>query len=170
VGRPGLRAVESAATGPDGQILPRFFRSATNRAGGYAVGVPQAFDVYTAGPVTFVEWDDTMFHADFEVRSYRSVDPWARITQDESQFARAHKGDGYRREKLARRSTYLGRDAVTWEFTWTLNGELMHARQVAFRDGPRTYTVLYRSADLWWLGGGTNDYPEGFERSFHPLP
>jgi hypothetical protein len=170
-GRAGLRRVDPAATGPAGQFLPRFFRAAANGTGGYAVGVPQQFGVVTLGPVTFVEWDDdTMFRADFEVRSYRPVDPWTRLVQDEQQFAREHKGDGYRREQLTRRSTYRGRDAALWEFTWRLNGEVMHARQVAFRDGPRTYTVLYRSTDLWWLGGGTSAYPEGFERAFHPLP
>ena len=58
-----------------------------------------------------------------------------------------------------------GRSASAWEFTWTLNGELMHAREVAFRVGPRTYTVLYQSKDLWWLGGGSNAWPESFEGS-----
>jgi serine/threonine protein kinase len=170
VGRTGVQAVEPAETGPDGQTLPRFFGSAANRAGGYAVGVPQAFDVVTAGPTTFVEWDDSMFRAGFEVRSYRSVDPWARLVQDERQFKAEHKDDEYKRQTLTRRWTYRGQDAAAWEFTWMLNGEPMHAREVAFRVGPRTYTVLYRSKDLWWLGGGSQAYPEGFERAFFPLP
>jgi hypothetical protein len=170
VGRTGLQAVEPAAKGPAGQTLPRFFEAASNGVGGYAMGVPQGFDVVTAGPTTFVEWNETMFRSGFEVRSYRSVDPWARLNQDEKQFAREHTGDAYHRERLAHRWTYRGQAASAWEFTWTQNGEPMHAREVAFRVGARTYTVLYRSKDVWWLGGGTADFPEGFERAFFPLP
>jgi hypothetical protein len=29
--------------------------------------------------------------------------------------------------------------------------------------------VLYRSKDLWWYGGGTDDLPLGFEQAFTPL-
>lgn len=166
----GLRQVEPSDAGPPGQSLARFFGSVANPVGGYAVGAPQAFEVVTAGPTTFVELGDTMFRSGFEVRSYHAVDPWARLVQDEKQFAREHAGDGYRRTQLTRRWTYRGQAASAWEFTWTLNGETMHAREVAFRVGSRTYTVLYRSADLWWLGGGSAAWPVGFEQSFFPLP
>jgi hypothetical protein len=170
VAHSSLRVVEPTDAGPAGQTLARFFDSVANPVGGYAVGVPQAFDASTAGPVTFAEFDSNMFRAGFEVRSYQAVDPWARLVQDEAQFAREHKGDRYKRERLTRRWTYRGQDAVAWEFTWTHNGERMQAREVAFRVGPRTYTVLYRSAETWWLSGGSSAWPAGFERSFHPLP
>jgi hypothetical protein len=50
------------------------------------------------------------------------------------------------------------------------NGELTHAREVAFRVGPRTYTVLYRSQDVWWLQGGSDAWPTEFEQSFFAAP
>jgi len=162
--------IEQSDAGPTGQSLAKFFDSASNPVGGYAVGVPQAFDASAVGPTTFVAMQDTMFRAGFEVRSYRPVDPWARLVQDEKQFAKEHADDGYQRKKLTPRWTYRGDQASAWEFTWTLNDVLMHAREVSFRVGPRTYTVLYRSTDLWWLGGGSNTWPDGFEQSFFPSP
>lgn len=168
-GRPGLRTIEPDDVGPVGQNLAKNFDSATNPVGGYAIGVPLTFEVVTAGPTTFIEQHSPMFQAGFEVRSYQSVDPWARLVQDEKQFAKDHADDRYERKELTRQWTYRGQRAVSWEFTWMLKGELMHAQEVAFQVGSRTYTVLYHSVDLWWLGGGSASWPDGFERSFYPL-
>jgi hypothetical protein len=168
-GRAGLRELEQSKAGPPGQNLARHDGSAVSSVGGYAVGVPQTFETVAVGPTTLVEWHDNMFRAGFEVRSYRAVDPWDRLVQDEKQFAKEHAADGYQRKQLARRWTYRGRPATVWEFTWMLKDELMHAQEVAFRIGPRTYTVLYHSADTWWLSGGSNELPDNFERSFFPL-
>jgi serine/threonine protein kinase len=169
-GRDGRQVLEPKSTGPSGQTLAKFYDSVSNPVGGYAVGVPMAFEVTAVGPTLFVEWNDTMFQSEFEVRSYKSVDPWTRLTQDANQFAKDHAADKYRRTLFDRRWNYLGKPASVWEFTWYLNGRQMHAREVAFRVGTRTYTVLYRSAENWWLGGGTSSNPIDFERSFFPLP
>ncbi|MFI5496386.1 hypothetical protein [Actinoplanes sp. NPDC051859] len=152
-----------------GQDLPDYYSSARNPVGGYAVGVPTSFEAYAVGPTTFVESNDTMMEANFEVHSYESVDPWARLTQDEKLFAEEHAEDQYKKLKMNQRWTYRGKPAVMWEFTWTRNGERTHGRQIAFRDGPRTYTVLYRSDDTWWLGGGSQFRLPEFEQAFTPL-
>jgi hypothetical protein len=169
-GQTGLREIEQSDAGAAGQLLTRNFDSASNPVGGYAVGVPLGFDSVAVGPTMFVEEDSGMVRAGFEVRSYRAVDPYARLVQDEKRFAQEHAADGYKRLELTRRATYWGRSAAAWEFTWKLNGNLTHARMAAFRVGPRTYTVLYRSLDLWWLSGGSNEWPDGFEHSFSASP
>ncbi len=169
-GQAGLRQIKTSDAGPRGQRLPRFFESASNPVGGYAAGVPLGFDSVAAGPITFIERNDGMFRAVFEVRSYRAMGLWDRLLQDEKKFAKDHAADNYQRLRMTRQWTYAGRPAAAWEFTWTLNDTLMHARVVAFRVGPRTYTVLYRSADVWWLGGGSSEWPTGFEQSFYPSP
>ncbi|MBB4764936.1 hypothetical protein ACFQFC_12065 [Amorphoplanes digitatis] len=170
VGRQGVVEVPAEDAEAPGQDLPDNYSSASNPVGGYAVGVPVVYEAYTAGPTTFVESDDTMIQANFEVHSYESVDPWARLTQDEKLFAEEHAADQYKKLKMSKRWTYRGKPAVMWEFTWTRNGDRAHGRQIAFRDGPRTYTVLYRSADVWWLSGGSQFYPPDFEQAFTPLP
>jgi hypothetical protein len=169
-GRANLRQLEKSEVGPRGQNLARNFKSVSNPVGGYALGMPLAFESTAVGPTTLIDWNDTMFRSAFEVRSYRAVLPFARLIRDEKQFAKDHREDGYQRKKLTRRWTYRGQQAAAWEFTWNYNGAVMHAREVAFRVGPRTYTVLYRSADLWWLSGGSADFPNGFESSFFPTP
>ncbi|MEV4640404.1 hypothetical protein AB0J80_23975 [Actinoplanes sp. NPDC049548] len=169
VGREGVLEVKPEDAEAPGQDLPDNYYSARNLVGGYAVGVPTVYEVYTVGPTTYVESDDTMIEANFEVHSYESVDPWARLTQDEKLFAKEHAEDQYKKLKMNKRWTYRGKPAVMWEFTWTRNGERAHARQIAFRDGPRTYTVLYRSADTWWLTGGSQFYPPQFEQAFTTL-
>jgi NADPH-dependent 2,4-dienoyl-CoA reductase/sulfur reductase-like enzyme len=83
-----------------------------NPEGGYAVGAPQAFEVVTAGPTTFVELGDTMFRSGFEVRSYHAVDPWARLVQDEKQFAREHD---------ARRAVVAGAGLLGLEVAYSLH-------------------------------------------------
>ncbi|HST85232.1 MAG TPA: protein kinase [Kineosporiaceae bacterium] len=168
-GRPGLRELEQSKVGPPGQNLARHDGSAVNPVGGYAVGVPMTFETVAVGPTTLIEQHASMFQAGFEVRSYRAVDPWARLVQDEKQFAKEHAADRYERKQLARRWTYRGQPATVWEFTWMLKDELMHAQEVAFRVGPRTYTVLYHSVDTWWNSGGSDAWPDNFERSFFPL-
>jgi serine/threonine protein kinase len=168
-GRAGLRELEQSKVGPPGQDLARHDGSAVNPVGGYAVGVPMTFETVAVGPTTLIEQHASMFRAGFEVHSYRAVDPWARLVQDEKQFAKDHAADRYQRKQLAHRWTYRGRPATVWEFTWMLKDELMHAQEVAFRVGPRTYTVLYHSVDTWWYSGGSDEWPDNFERSFFPL-
>ncbi|MEU7906175.1 hypothetical protein [Actinoplanes sp. NPDC049118] len=169
VGRQGVVEIEVEDAEAPGQDLPDHYKSARNPVGGYAVGVSSVYEVYTVGPTTFVESDDTMIEANFEVHSYESVDPWTRLAQDEKLFAEEHAEDQYKKLKMSKRWTYRGKPAVMWEFTWTRNGERAHGRQIAFRDGPRTYTVLYRSDDTWWLSGGSQSYPLDFEQAFTPL-
>ncbi|MEV8508228.1 hypothetical protein AB0368_25895 [Actinoplanes sp. NPDC051475] len=169
VGRQGVLEVTTEDADAPGQDLPDNYSSARNPVGGYAVGVPTVYKAYTVGPTTFVESNDTMIEANFEVHSYESVDPWVRLTQDEKLFAKEHAEDQYKKLKTSRRWTYRGKPAVMWEFTWTRNGERTHGRQIAFRDGPRTYTVLYRSSDTWWLSGGSQFIPPDFEQAFTPL-
>ncbi|WP_412749847.1 hypothetical protein [Krasilnikovia sp. M28-CT-15] len=169
VGRQGVLEVEAEDAAAPGQELPDNYKSAVNAVGGYAIGLSTPRKAYAVGPTTFVESDDTMIEANFEVHSYESVDPWARLTQDEKLFAKEHAEDQYKKVKMSQRWTYRGKPAVMWEFTWTRNGERAHGRQIAFRDGPRTYTVLYRSADTWWLNGGSQSYPVDFEQAFTPL-
>jgi hypothetical protein len=169
VGRQGVAEVEAENAAAPGQDLQDHDRSATNPVGGYAVGVRSVWKVYTVGPTTFVESSNNRFGASFEVHSYESVDPQVRLTQDEKLFAKEHAADQYKKLKLNERWTYRGKPAVMWEFTWTRNGETVHGRQIAFKDGPRTYTVLYRSRDTSWLKAGTGSYPADFEQGFTPL-
>ncbi|WP_088320655.1 serine/threonine-protein kinase [Kineosporia sp. R_H_3] len=169
-GRPGARTARSSTIAAAGQNLPRFTLSATNTDGGYAIAVPSGWDVVTVGASTFVDWNDTMFASAFEVRSMPAADPWATVQKLEKTFAAAHSADGYERVSLTDRWTYAGRPAAQWEFTWQRNGVLTHARVVAFSGRDRTYTVLYRSKDVWWLGGGSDRFPTDFERGFTLLP
>jgi hypothetical protein len=169
-GRPGARTARSSTTGAAGQNLPRFTVSATNTDGGYAIAVPSGWDVVTVGGSTYADWNDTMFASAFEVRSMPAADPWATVKKLEKAFAAAHAADGYERVSLTDRWTYAGRPAAQWEFTWQRNGVLAHARVVAFSGRNRTYTVLYRSNDIWWLGGGSDQFPTDFERGFTLLP
>ena len=170
LGREGLRELPVRDAGVKGQLLPKFVDAAVNPVGGYAFGVLSNWQVKAVGPTTYLEWGDRMFQSAFEVRSYRSVDPWARLTQDEKLFATEHAADSYQRVALERRWTYAGRPAVSWEFVWMRNGVRSHGQQVVFTVGGRTYSVLYSSTDTWWLGGGSDVFPRDFEQAFYPLP
>lgn len=171
IGREDLRELTASPGPAAGQTLPDNYRSVTNSVGGYAVGIllPSIWDIYAVGPTTYLDWDEPTFQAGYEVHSYQSVDRWTRLRQDERTFAAEHRADGYTRIRLTRDGRYAGRPAAVWEFTWQRDGRLTHARQVAFEKGSRTYTVLYRSADDWWLQGGSSAYPVDFERAFTPL-
>jgi hypothetical protein len=163
--------LELAKVAPPGQVLPRFWLSATNQAGGYRMGVPASFwDVIAEGPTTYLEWREPMFQAAFELRSYpKTRDPYEQLRGDAAAFAERHRQDQYKQVRLTRNWTYRRGPAAAWEYTWVRNGELARARVVAFQAGSHTYTVLYRSKDLWWNAGGTSDYPTGFEQAFTPL-
>jgi eukaryotic-like serine/threonine-protein kinase len=169
LGRQGLRELPVRDAGVQGQLLPTSSKAGTNPVGGYAFGVPSGWRVTAVGPITYLAWNDRMFQSAFEVRSYRAVDPWTRLTQDEKLFGQEHGKDGYQRLALERRWTYAGHPAVSWEFVWMRNGTRGHGLQVAFQVGERTYTVLYSSADVWWLGGGSDSFPRDFEQAFYPL-
>jgi len=154
-----------------GQILPRFWTSATNQAGGYSVGVPQTWDVSAIGTTTDVEWiGERTFEAAFQVQAMpSSQDPFGWLRGQAATFAAAHKADGYTKVQLTSDWTYKGQPAAAWEFTWFRNKEKTHARWVAFRSGSHTFAVFYRSRDVFWLGGGSAVFPEGFEKAFTPL-
>jgi hypothetical protein len=164
--------LDLATVAPGGQILPRFWASATNTDGGYRIGVPSSqWQVVAEGTSTYAEWPgDAMFQAAFEVRQHPAAqDPYALLRSRSAAFARQHAGDRYRLADLDPTATYRRGPAAAWEYTWVRNGELTRAREVAFRAGGHTYTVLYRSKDLWWNGGGTSVFPTGFETAFTPL-
>jgi serine/threonine protein kinase len=166
IGRDGLREVQPEDTPAPGQVLPAYTKSVTDAVGGYALAVPD-WHVYLQGPTTYVEWQDTMFYAAFEVRSFRATDLQTRIRQDEARFRGEHRADSYELIRVSPSWTYAGRSAVAWDFRWTLNGERLRGRLVAFTIGSRTYTVLYRSADVWWYSGGSDVFPTAFEAGFH---
>jgi hypothetical protein len=158
---------------PPGQVLiDKFWRSATNRAGGYRIGVPSnLWQVIAQGPTTYAEWPGSGFGSAFEVHSYpRAQDPFEVLRRDAAAFAAQHKEDRYKLIRLTRRWTYRQRPASAWEYTWVLNGDVSHALVVGFRAGSHTYTVLYRMRELWWPGGGgTRNWQPGFEQAFTPL-
>lgn len=170
LGRKDLRELPVRDAGVRGQLLPKFVDAGVNPVGGYAFAVPSNWQVRAVGPTSYLEWGDRMFQSAFEVRSYRSVDPWTRLNQDEMLFATEHEPDSYQRLSLDRRWTYAGHPAVSWEFVWMRNGVRSHGQEVVFRVGSRTYAVLYSSADTWWLGGGSDAFPRDFEQAFYPLP
>jgi hypothetical protein len=157
---------------PPGQVLPRYWLSATNHAGGYRVGVPASFwDVTAIGPDTYLEWPgEETFRAAFEVHTHpKGQDPYALLRGEEAGFAKQHRQDQYKLVKLTGSWTYHRLAAAAWEFTWVRNDKLTHARVVAFKTPSHTYSVLYRSNDVFWYGGGSAEFPQGFEEAFTPL-
>ncbi|HEX9343580.1 MAG TPA: hypothetical protein VF995_08215, partial [Actinomycetota bacterium] len=154
-----------------GQLLPKFWTSATNQAGGYSVGVPQTWDVSATGTTTDVEWlGERTFEAAFQVQALPQTQaPLQWLKGQAATFATDHQSDSYTQLKLTSHWNYKGQPAAAWEFTWFRNGEKTHARWVAFRSGSHTFAVLYRSRDVFWLGGGSAVFPEGFEQAFTPL-
>ncbi len=164
--------LDLAKVAPNGQILPRFWATATNPAGRYRIGVPASFWQVTAeGTSTYAEWPgDSTFEAAFEVQQYPTAqEPYALLRSRSAAFARAHPADQYSVKQLDPTWTFKRGPAAAWEYTWIRNGQLTRARVVAFRSAGHTYTVLYRSKDLWWNGGGTSVFPTGFETAFTPL-
>jgi hypothetical protein len=95
-------------------------------------------------------------------------DPMEVFTQLERTFARKHARDGYRRIRLEP-GRYAERDAAVWEFSYTLNGERVHARDVTFKspDGRWGYAILLQSPERRW--SEAQDVGLQFERSFTAL-
>ncbi|HEX6677983.1 MAG TPA: serine/threonine-protein kinase [Actinomycetes bacterium] len=157
---------------PPGQVLPKYWLSATNRAGGYRVGVPASFwEVTAVGQDTYLDWPgEETFRAAFEVHTHPSTqNPYELLRREAAGFAQQHRQDQYKQVKLTGSWTYQRRHAAAWEFTWVRNDKLTHARVVAFTVGSHTYSVLYRSNDVFWYGGGSAAFPQGFEEAFTPL-
>jgi len=156
---------------PPGQVLPKFWLSATNQAGGYRVGVPASFwEVTAIGADTYLEWrGDETFRAAFEVHTQPKVQPYQLLQREAAGFAQQHQQDQYKLVKLTGSWTYQHRSAAAWGFTWVRNDKLTHTRVVAFNVGSHTYSVLYRSNDVFWYGGGSAELPQGFEEAFTPL-
>lgn len=123
------------------------------------------------GPDTYLEWSgEETFRAAFEVHAHpKSQDPYELLRREAASFAQQHRQDRYELVKLTRSWTYRRGPAAAWEFTWVRNDKLTHTRVVAFHAGSHTYSVLYRSNDVFWYGGGSAAYPQGFEEAFTPL-
>ena len=160
-----LPTTEQAAAG---QVLPKFWTSATNQAGGYSVGVPQTWQVSATGTTTDVaRVGEREFEAAFQVRVLpRTQDPLRWLKAEAASFAAANKANDYTQVHLKNDWTYKGQPASAWEYTWFHNGEKTHARWIAFHSGGRTFAVFYRSRDVFWLGEGSAVWPEGFEQAF----
>ena len=156
-------------TGGSGQLrVPRGWTGLRRQDGGYALAYPRDWR-----PTTSSRFHTTDVHGPdgqlIRVQSSDSPgDPMDTFAQQEGTFAREHAGDGYQRISLEP-GRYGEWDAAVWEFSYVLNGERVHARDVTFKspDGHWGYAILLRSPERLWFRARA--VGQVFERSFTPL-
>jgi eukaryotic-like serine/threonine-protein kinase len=162
------QTVPAPSAGGSGQLrVPPGWTGLRREDGGYAIAYPRDWrrtsskfhgtDVHGPGGLLIrVQSSDT------------PGDPMETFTEQERAFARKHAGDGYRRIRLEP-GTYAGRDAAVWEFSYILNGERVHGRDVTFKspDGHWGYAILLQSPEGRW--DEAREIGLQFEQSFTPL-
>jgi eukaryotic-like serine/threonine-protein kinase len=161
-------------SGGSGQLrVPPGWVGLRREDGGYAIAYPRDWDVTRPNSSSLARFHTTDVHGPggllIRVQSSDNPgDPMESFTQLERTFARKHARDGYRKIRLEP-GTYAGRDAAVWEFSYTLNGERVHGRDVTFKspDGRWGYAILLQSPERRWFEARVVGLQ--FERSFTAL-
>ncbi|MFI1048860.1 serine/threonine-protein kinase [Streptomyces griseoruber] len=117
---------------------------AHQEAGGFAWATPQGWrrDVKTGAEVHYTSPDGTQeLAAKSSLARGDLMDTWRTSEQN------ARQGGDYRKIRLEE-TTYKGRPAVVWEYTFTLRGARWHARLLGFDQAGKSYQIntWYRPA------------------------
>ncbi|WP_460073347.1 protein kinase domain-containing protein [Streptomyces sp. YKOK-I1] len=117
---------------------------AHQEAGGYAWATPKGWrrDVKTGAEVHYTSPDGTQeLAAKSALARGDLMDTWRTSEQN------ARQGRDYRKIRLEE-TTYKGRPAVVWEYTFTLQGARWHARLLGFDQAGKSYQIntWYRPA------------------------
>lgn len=117
---------------------------AHQEAGGFAWATPKGWrrDVKTGAEVHYTSPDGTQeLAAKSSLARGDLMDSWRTSEQN------AQQGRDYRKIRLER-TTYKGRPAVVWEYTFTLQGARWHARLLGFDQAGKSYQIntWYRPA------------------------
>ncbi|MFD7817283.1 hypothetical protein ACFV6E_30815 [Streptomyces sp. NPDC059785] len=136
-----------AATSPtvDGTARPPTLPPGAHReAGGFAWATPDGWrrDVKTGAEVHYTSPDGGQeLAAKSSLARGDLMDTWRTSEQN------AHQGEDYRKIRLEE-TTFRGRPAVVWEYTFTLKGVPWHARLLGFDQGGKSYQV-----NTWYQPG-----------------
>ncbi|MDX3530726.1 serine/threonine protein kinase, partial [Streptomyces sp. ID05-39B] len=110
---------------------------AHQEAGGYAWATPKGWrrDVQTGAEVHYTAPDGRQeLAAKSSLSGGDLMETWRTSEQN------AHQGEDYRKIRLEE-TTFDGRPAVVWEYTFTLRGAPWHARLLGFDEGGKTYQI-----------------------------
>jgi hypothetical protein len=123
--------VEGTSRAPS--LPPRAHRE----AGGYAWVTPEGWrrDLKTGSEVHYTAPDGTQeLAAKSSLAKGNLMDTWRTSEQD------ARQGRDYRKIRLER-TTFRGRSAIVWEYTFTLGGVSWHARLLGFDADGKSYQI-----------------------------
>ncbi|MDX3249301.1 serine/threonine protein kinase, partial [Streptomyces sp. ME18-1-4] len=110
---------------------------AHQEAGGFAWATPRGWrrDVKTGAEVHYTSPDGTQeLVAKSSLARGDLMDTWQTSEHN------AHQGQDYRKIRLEE-TTFRGRPAVVWEYTFTLQGTPWHARLLGFDDSGKSYQI-----------------------------
>ncbi|MEU3779575.1 serine/threonine-protein kinase [Streptomyces sp900129855] len=110
---------------------------AHQEAGGFAWATPRGWrrDVKTGAEVHYTSPDGTQeLVAKSSLARGDLMDTWRTSEHN------AHQGQDYRKIRLEE-TTFRGRPAVVWEYTFTLQGTPWHARLLGFDDSGKSYQI-----------------------------
>lgn len=129
----------------EGTTRPRTLPpGAHEEAGGYAWATPAGWrrDVKTGAEVHYTSPDGTQeLLAKASLAQGDLLEVWQKSEND------AHEGQDYHKILLGR-TTFKGRPAVEWEYTFTLKGTPWHARLLGFDENGTSYQV-----NTWYQPG-----------------
>ncbi|MGV9939560.1 hypothetical protein [Streptomyces sp. NPDC003401] len=110
---------------------------ARREAGGYAWVTPRGWqrDVKTGAEVHYTSPDGRQ-----ELAAKSSLSGGDLMEAWRTSERNAHQGEDYRKIRLEE-STFDGRPAVVWEYTFTLGGTPWHARLLGFDEGGKSYQI-----------------------------
>ncbi len=149
--RAGSSASAPPATGPtpsstvEGTSRPRTLPPGVRReAGGFAWATPDGWrrDVKTGAEVHYTSPDGTQ-----ELVGKSSLARGNLLRTWQTSERNANQGQDYRKVRLEE-TTFRGRPAVVWEYTFTLRGVHWHARLLGFDVGGKSYQV-----NTWYEAG-----------------
>jgi hypothetical protein len=110
---------------------------AHQEAGGFAWATPKGWrrDVKTGAEVHYTSPDGTQeLVAKSSLARGDLMDTWQTSEHN------AHQGQDYRKIRLEE-TTFRGRPAVVWEYTFTLQGTPWHARLLGFNESGKSYQI-----------------------------
>ncbi|MEU1518127.1 serine/threonine-protein kinase [Streptomyces sp. NPDC005811] len=147
---PSVSASASTASGGPSATVegtsrpPSLPPGAHQEAGGFAWATPKGWrrDVKTGAEVHYTSPDGTQeLAAKSSLARGDLLDTWRTSEQN------AQQGRDYRKIRLEE-TTYKGRPAVVWEYTFTLQGARWHARLLGFDQAGKSYQIntWYRPA------------------------
>ncbi|MFD5521285.1 protein kinase [Streptomyces sp. NPDC127066] len=134
----GTRSPSSPVPTVEGTSRPPGLPPGAHReAGGYAWATPKGWrrDPQTGSEVHYTSPDGTQeLAAKSSLAKGNLLDTWTTSERN------ARQGRDYRKIRLAR-TTFRGRSAVVWEYTFTLEGVSWHARLLGFDADGKSYQI-----------------------------